>query len=160
MQTIIVVLAFGVFAAISYSDIKSFTIPNFLVAAVAVLGLTRVIVVGDLGAALYTIVVSVAVLIVAFLLFWRRLIGGGDAKLMAAAALLVGYHDLLAFLFLMSISGVLVSLAILVAHRYLPLWLGPRLTVLVPKGKLAVPYGVAIAAAGCVTLILQSSNLG
>ena len=57
----------------------------------------------------------------------------------------------------MGICGALVSLALLFIHNYLPLWLGPRLAVLMPKARLAVPYGVAIATAGTVTLLLQSS---
>jgi Flp pilus assembly protein protease CpaA len=56
----------------------------------------------------------------------------------------------------MGICGALISLAVLVIHRYLPLYAGPRLAVLLPKERLAVPYGVAIATAGSVTLFLQA----
>jgi prepilin peptidase CpaA len=159
LQTIILVLAVGLFAAVSYSDIKSLRIPNSLVAAVAILGLTRLIAVGDLSAALYTIAASVVVLIVAFLLFWRGLLGGGDAKLMAAVTVLVGHQGLTSFLFLMGICGGLVSFAVIVIHQYFPLFRGPRFAVLVPRARITVPYGVAIAAAGSLTLILQISNL-
>jgi prepilin peptidase CpaA len=117
-------------------------------------------VIGDVTVALYTIGASTIVFIAAFLLFWRGFVGGGDAKLIPATALLVGYHDLFSFLVLMSICGALVSLAILVIHRYLPLWLGPRLALLVPKARLAIPYGVAIAGGGIVTLLFQPSLLG
>ena len=100
---------------------------------------------------------SFALLTVGFVLFCEDFAGGGDAKLVAAAALLVIYHDLFAFLFFMGICGAVISLAALVIHRYPPLYLGPRLTVLLPKARLAVPYGIAIAAGGITTLLSQSS---
>jgi Flp pilus assembly protein protease CpaA len=51
----------------------------------------------------------------------------------------------------MSVAGVLLSVAILI-HNYRPLVSQPRLLV---SKNLPVPYGVAIAAAGIVTLLLQ-----
>lgn len=150
----------ALFVVAAYSDIKSLKISNALVAAVTMLGLFRLIAIADLTTALYTVGASVVVLSVTFLLFWRGFLGGGDAKLMAGTVLLIGYHDVISFLFLMSICGALVSIAILIIHRYLPLYLGPRLAVLVPKARPAVPYGVAIAAAGTATLLFQYSHLG
>jgi prepilin peptidase CpaA len=156
----ILVLGIALFIAAAYGDIKSLRIPNNLAIAVAVLGIVRLLVIGDLNTAIYTVGTCAIVFIVAFLLFWREILGGGDAKLLSATVLLVGYHDLLSFLFIMSICGALVSLAVLFVHRYLPLWLGPRLAVLVPKARLAVPYGVAIACGGIVTLLFEPSLLG
>jgi prepilin peptidase CpaA len=147
-----------VFAA--YGDIKRLRIPNMLVAAVAVLGVLRLFVIGDLTTAVYTVGSSVIIFIMTFLLFWRGLLGGGDVKLLGATVLLVGYHNLFSFLFLMSICGALVSLVILFIHRYLPLHLGPRIAVLVPTARLSVPYGVAIAGGAIVTLLFQHSLLG
>src|SRR5438270_74230 len=109
-------------------------------------------------------------------------IGGGDAKLIAGATLLVGYHDLFAFLFLMSLCGGVLALAVLGQHRIRP-WLQTlalsvaarqkpggwvmrhsRLSAALtgaadsgqPAKQLSVPYGVAIAAAGIITLGLQT----
>jgi Flp pilus assembly protein protease CpaA len=152
LQATILILGIVLFVVAAYGDIKTLRIPNALVIAVAILGLFRLIVIGDLSLALYTVGASVMLLTVTFLLFWRGLFGGGDAKLIAAAALLVGYHDLIGFLFTMSICGALVSLAVLVTH-----WRSEKPQL---KAKLAVPYGVAIATAGGVTLFLQSSLIG
>jgi prepilin peptidase CpaA len=160
MEKIVLIFGIALFAVAAYGDIRTLRIPNPLVITVAVLGLVRLVVIGDVTVALYTIGASTIVFIAAFLLFWRGFVGGGDAKLIPATALLVGYHDLFSFLVLMSICGALVSLAILVIHRYLPLWLGPRLALLVPKARLAIPYGVAIAGGGIVTLLFQPSLLG
>jgi prepilin peptidase CpaA len=156
LQNLITLVGIALFVFAAYGDVKTFRIPNLLVAAVAFLGIIRLIMISDPSVALYTVGASVALLVVGFVLFWQGFIGGGDAKLITAAALLIGYHDLLSFLLFMGICGAAISLAALVIHKYLPLYLGPRLTVLLPRARLAVPYGVAIATAGSVTLLLQS----
>jgi prepilin peptidase CpaA len=156
LQTIITLVGIGLFIFAAYGDVKSFRIPNAVVAAVALLGVTRLIVIGDPSVVLYTVGAAFIVLTVGFLLFWLGFCGGGDAKLVTAAALLVGYSDLFSFLLIMSICGGLFSLAVLVIRRYLPLWVGPSIAVHLPKARLSVPYGVAIAAGGVATLFFQS----
>jgi prepilin peptidase CpaA len=155
LETVILLLGVALFVVAAYGDVKTLKIPNTLVAAVTALGLLRLIVIGDLSVALYTVGASLLVFIVVFLLFWRGFVGGGDAKLMTATALLVGYHDLFNFLVLMSICGALISLAILFTPRSPQPQPQPQ-----PKARLAVPYGVAIAGGGIVTLLFQSSLLG
>ena len=159
MQNFITLVGIALFIVAACSDVKTFRIPNVSVVAVALLAVTRLIVIGDPSVAVYTIGASLIVLAIGFVLFWQGFVGGGDAKLITAAALLVGYHDLFSFLVFMGICGALISLAALVIHKYLPLYLGPRLATLLPKARLAVPYGVAIAAAGSVTLLFQSAFL-
>jgi len=159
LQTIITLVGIGLFIFAAYGDVKSFRIPNAVVAAITLHGVTRLIVIGDQSVALYTVGAAFIVLTVGFLLFWLGFCGGGDAKLVTAAELLVVYHRLLLFLFLMSICGGVFSLAVLIIHRYLPLWLGPSLALHLPKARVAVPYGVAIAAGGVATLFFQSSVL-
>jgi prepilin peptidase CpaA len=156
LQNLITLIGVTLFIVAAYSDVKSFRIPNTLVVAVAVLAVTRLIVIGDPSLALYTVGASFIVLVIGFVLFAQGFIGGGDAKLIAAAALLLGYHDLLPFLALMAICGAVISLATLAIHKFVPLYAGPRLATLLPKAKLAVPYGVAIATAGSVTLLFQT----
>jgi prepilin peptidase CpaA len=152
LETVILLLGIALFVAAAYGDVKTLRIPNALVAAVAALGVCRLIVIGDPSVALYTVGASVIIFIATFLLFWRGFVGGGDAKLMTAAALLVGYHDLSNFLVVMSLCGALVSLAILVMPRPSN---QPQ-----PKARLTVPYGAAIAGGGIVTLLFQSSLIG
>jgi prepilin peptidase CpaA len=159
LQTAILCAGIVLFVFVAYGDVRTLRIPNMLVAAVAALGVLRLIVIGDLSTAVYTVGATVVILIVTFLLFWRGLFGGGDAKLLSATILLVGHTDLFSFLFIMSICGALVTLAILFIQKCLPLYLGPRLAVCVPTARLSVPYGVAIATAAGVTLFFQSSVL-
>jgi len=159
LQTIITLVGIALFIVVAYSDFKTFRIPNFLVAAVALLGVTRLIVNGDPSIALYTVGASAALLVIGFLLFWQGIVGGGDAKLITAAALLVGYHDLFGFLASMGIAGAVISLVALVMQ-----WSSRQVIVASPdqqqpKAKLYVPYGVAIATSGGVTLFFQSPFL-
>jgi prepilin peptidase CpaA len=161
LEKSVLVLGIALFVVAAYGDVKTLRIPNPLVIAVAVLGLVRLLVIGDLNIALHTVGASLIVFIAAFLLFWRGFVGGGDAKLIAATALLVGYYNLFGFLVLMSLCGLLVTLAVLVTGFrgwWSQIHVGspePQ-----PKARLAVPYGVAIAGGGIVTLLFQPSLLG
>jgi prepilin peptidase CpaA len=148
-KTTILLLGIALFIVAAYRDVKTFRIPNLLVATIAWLAVTRLIVIGDWSLAVYTIGASVLVLVVGFLLFWQGIVGGGDAKLITAAALLVGSPALISFLLMMGICGAVVSVVALVIH-----WASKQ-----AKEKLIVPYGVAIATAGCITLFLQSPLL-
>ncbi len=158
MESVILLSGIALFVAAGYGDVKTLRIPNSLVIAVAALGLLRLILIGDLSVALSTLGASAIIFITTFLLFWRGFVGGGDAKLMTAAALLVGYHGLFNFLVLMSLCGALVSLAVL--------YMGWSSVVVtsdeqpLPKARLAVPYGAGIAGGAIVTLLFQSSLLG
>jgi prepilin peptidase CpaA len=92
------------------------------------------------------------VLIVAFTLFSRGWIGGGDAKLAAATALWFGFAHLLDYLLYASIFGGVLTV-LLVWFRMLPL---PQLLAsrewierLHHRGG-GVPYGIALAAGALV----------
>ena len=156
MQYVIPALGTALFAAAAYGDVRSRRIPNALAAAVAALGAARALLSGDPAAALLSIAAAAAVFAVGFLLFWRGLIGGGDVKLIAASVLLVGYNAISQFLLAMGLFGLVVTLAVLAADR---LGRRPALARTVgdtePATRLTVPYGVAIAASGILTLVTQ-----
>jgi len=194
VQTVVLILAIGVLAVVAYGDVRTRRIPNGLVYAIGVLGLVRMISAGDPIAAGYTLAAGAVMLVIGVLLFWRGMLGGGDAKLLAASVLLVGHHGLFDFLLVMSLCGVFLVLAVLAADRlgpwlqHLPATLGldgapVRLAVRVqdrldrwlrqvPRGvpdieetsgtpsRRSVPYGVAIAAAGVLILVLQNAGTG
>jgi len=163
VQTIILVLAIAILAVIAYGDMRTRRIPNALAVVIAMLGLVRMILVHDPVAAGQTFAAGIAVFAAAILLFSRGVIGGGDAKLVAATALLIGHHDLFGFLFLMSLCGAPLALAILTRDKLGPrLWCRPRHPATPPLATAAspmpstVPYGAAIAAAGVMVLILRT----
>jgi prepilin peptidase CpaA len=99
-----------------------------------------------------------------FAMFRCGAIGGGDAKMIPATALLIGYRDLLDFLFLMSLCGGALALATIAVENLgwplkrlwqvadLPTSAETDRVRIPPKGS-TVPYGFAVAAAGVITLI-------
>lgn len=78
-------------------------------------------------------------------LFALKLLGGGDVKLMAAAALWLGMNSLGLYLLLVSVAGAALTL-VLLALRPALAGLGERMPVLRPRA--GIPYGIAIAAGG------------
>jgi Flp pilus assembly protein protease CpaA len=197
LQTTILVLAAGLLAFGGLGDLRNRRIPNVLCLVIAALGLARLILAGDPIAAGYTLGAGGAIFVAAFILVACGAVGGGDAKLLGAAALLVGYRGLVDFLFLMSLCGaVLGAIAIgraLVWAKFSP-WLDyakivasfswtrlasindtqgrlgswlhqdPTNAGRVGSGeakptRLTVPYGVAIAVAGIITLTLQTNPI-
>jgi prepilin peptidase CpaA len=161
LQTAIFFLGGVIFAFVAISDMRTRRIPNGFIVAILALAAVRMALIGTPTSALYTLLASAAVFVATFLLFWRGLLGGGDVKLIGATGLLIGYHDLFEFLFVMSICGALIALAIFAGDR-LGLQRGPGATAAdqehrEPPDRLTVPYGIAIALAATFTLYIQST---
>ena len=89
-------------------------------------------------------------LAVGVFMFSRGWFGGGDAKLLAAAALWLGFDPLFEYLIIVSIAGgVLVMLILLYRGMPPPLWLcGQEWAMRLHKKAGAIPYGIALAVAG------------
>lgn len=99
--------------------------------------------------ALKHVAVGAAVLAAGIVLFSLGWMGGGDVKLMAAAALWLGYDHIATFFFSVSLLGGLLALAVLAYRRLVPeavvastVW-AARLH----KQGGGIPYGIAIAGA-------------
>ena len=159
LQKTIAFVAIALLVVAAYSDIRTFKISNVLVLTIAALGIVRLILLGDPIAAIYAIGVALFVFLIGLLLFSRGLVGAGDVKLLMATVLLIRYPDLLPFFLRMSIIGALLSVVILVLRSYVPLFLGPRVGSYLTTIR-AVPYGVAIAGAGIMTILLQPLLFG
>jgi len=91
--------------------------------------------------------IGAAVLVANMLLFYLRLVGGGDAKLLAAAAVWVGYEQLMPFVVYVTVFGGALALVLLAFRRMpaaaLPL---PSWAIRLHNPSEGMPYGVAIAA--------------
>ncbi|WP_421792853.1 A24 family peptidase [Hyphobacterium sp.] len=136
-------------------DAMSFTIPNWLVGAMA---LTFPLAAGLLGLGWMEFGIHVGVGVVALLigmaLFAPGWIGGGDAKLIAAAALWFGFPDALIFLAKSALMGGVLAVALIMLRRAAPATGLPQrwLTgTLLAEGAPA-PYGIALAAGAMWTL--------
>ncbi len=164
MHSAVLAVAVGILVVVAYEDVRTRRIPNALSLATAALGLARIAFAADLIDAGYTLAAAIVIFAITFALFQRGAIGGGDAKILPATVLLIGYPELLGFLFLMSLCGGVLALATLAAER-LDLsfgrfrWRGHvSSTGQSDRGRVAskgstVPYGVAVATAGVITLI-------
>jgi len=143
----------GVFAALvivaALKDLTSYTIPNWISAVLALAFLPAALL---MGAEPLQIAIAVGVgfgmLVLGVVMFALRWLGGGDAKLMAAASLWIGLPGLAPFVLCTGLVGGALALVLLALRSA---WLRPfaaagppwvdRLAT--PGG--ATPYGVAIA---------------
>jgi prepilin peptidase CpaA len=89
------------------------------------------------------------VLLLAFGLFARGWIGGGDAKLAAATALWLGFDHLLPYVIYASVFGGALTIVLLQFRLApLPVWLASEPWVQrLHRKEGGVPYGIALAAA-------------
>jgi prepilin peptidase CpaA len=135
------------------SDLFTMTISNKLSLALVAAFFLLVVVTGMGFAAIGMHLAAAAlVLIVSFLLFTQGWIGGGDAKLAAAAALWFGFGYLLDFLVYASLLGGALTL-VLIQFRRLPLpgLLARQHWIMRLHDKAGgVPYGIALAAAALI----------
>jgi prepilin peptidase CpaA len=94
--------------------------------------------------------VGALTLVFTFTLFSFNLFGGGDAKLLAAAALWMGPDHVLHLIVYMTLFGGALSLLILGYRRYVPAheWSLPGWAARLHVKGGGIPYGIAIAAAG------------
>ncbi|MBC8241624.1 MAG: prepilin peptidase [Alphaproteobacteria bacterium] len=111
---------------------------------------------------LWAFVVGALMLVAAIVMFALRIMGGGDGKLLASAALWTGHEQLLAFLLLTTLAGGILAVALLL-YRGLPLasrFAGVTVLRQLYEKKREVPYAIAIGAAGLIMyphlLILRS----
>ncbi len=138
------------------SDIATMTIPNWVSIVIALaFPITALISALALSAIGWHLAFGFAVLAITFGLFQFGVLGGGDAKLIAAAAVWTGIGAFGAFAFWTSLAGGVLALTLLLARAMIapdqtrPTFLNRLLT---RRG--GIPYGVAIAVGGLAVLHL------
>jgi prepilin peptidase CpaA len=157
-MSIILPLLLAVFPALvivaALKDATSFTIPNWISIALA-LAFAPAALAGGLsleGFGLH-LAVGFAALVAGIAMFALRWIGGGDAKLFAAASLWLGLAPMPQFLIVTALAGgglalALVNLRSNWARSLIPA--GPAWVERLREPKGDAPYGVAIAAGALV----------
>jgi prepilin peptidase CpaA len=141
----------AVMAFAALSDLFTMTIAN-RVSLVLVGGFALLAALGGMNAAdvLWHAAAAASVLVVTFVLFaW---IGGGDAKLAAAAVLWIGFAHLADYLLYASLLGGAL-IVLLLQFRALPLTrmlVGRQWAERLHRRGGGVPYGIALAAAALV----------
>lgn len=150
MSAVLVMIVLpGLLALAAAWDLVSYTIPNRLSLALIAAFLAFVVLSGlPLPAFGGHLAAGVVALAAGFCLFAAGYIGGGDAKLFAAACLWFGFSDMFFYTLVAALFGGVLTLTILMARRVaLPAGLS-RQTWLVRlhDGRSGIPYGVALAA--------------
>lgn len=135
--------------AAASGDVLTLRIPNWLTVLIAVLFVPAAMVAGMSWPAIgLHLLAGFLLLIAGFGLFSAGIFGGGDAKLLAAAATWIGWPAMLPFLFWTSLSGGVLALLVLA-------WRSARKrSPEAPSSwrQAAVPYGVALAAGAILAL--------
>jgi prepilin peptidase CpaA len=141
----------GLMAVAAFEDFRRLVIPNAVVLGLC--GLWPIYLAAspnfDLAGAIGAAGCAVAVFIAGALLFSRGLVGGGDVKLLAAAALWAGPATTPALVIATAIFGGLLSLAVLSSAM-----LRGGFMPATAASPAAVPYGAAIAAAAVFVTLL------
>jgi prepilin peptidase CpaA len=156
LAELLVLVVFPVLLAVAAGwDLATYLIPNWLPAALVLTFLAFAAVAAMPWAMFGTHVLAGALALAAgFALFAFGVIGGGDAKLFAAIALMVGFHDLAGYALVASLFGGMLTVALLALRQFpLPqLLAGQNWIVKLHDAASGVPYGVALAA-GAVALL-------
>ena len=134
----------------TFTDLFTMTIPNKIVMAL-LLGFVVLAPLSGMSTetALWSVGVSVAVLVVGFTLFSFGAMGGGDAKLMAASALWFGTELTMSYLLLTCLLGGALTILILLA-RQIPLPVGMLNVTWINRlhdSREGIPYGAALGPA-------------
>lgn len=130
-------------------DLFTLTIPNRVSVALVAGFFAAALVTGMSWQALGGhIAVGGAVLLIGFMLFAFGYVGGGDAKLLAAAALWFGTSQVLAYLMMVAVAGGMLAVLVLLYRAIIP----PPFLMKQPWAlrlhdrKSGIPYGLALAA--------------
>lgn len=135
------------------SDLASMTIPNRLVATLAIAYFAFALAAGwPVDFMAVHALTGTAVLLITFGCFAAGWMGGGDAKLIAAAAVWLGPTPaLLSFAIWTSLLGGVLTLAFLLARACLSPTTGLASVDRLLRADTGIPYGVAIGGAGLIT---------
>jgi prepilin peptidase CpaA len=141
------------------SDLRTYRIPNKLVLAVALLFVLAAPMAGmPMEIVLWHLLAGASLFALGYGLFCAGMIGGGDAKLVAAAALWIGWTALPHFLLYTALAGGALAIGMLVWEF---IRMHVELTANNPEASLIkrvtslkpdLPYGVAIALGACAAL--------
>lgn len=139
-----------IFAAVS--DVATMKIPNWVSIALAAAFPIYALIAGmawtEIG---WHLAFGFAVLIVGYLLFQINVMGGGDAKLIAAASVWTGVGSFGAFALWTALAGGALAIILMFARKAVqPSDARPAFVNRLLKPRGGVPYGVAIAAGGLV----------
>jgi prepilin peptidase CpaA len=161
VQSVALCFFTAVMAVAAVEDFRRLTIPNLLPLLLCVSWPLYAVAVPGSGGMLGAAGCALAVFLGGAVLFARGWLGGGDVKLLSAATLWAGAPQTLGLLVLTGLLGGVLALLLLspLGRKLVPA-AGARSGDFqpdlpdAPADAIPVPYGIAIAAAGLITVIL------
>jgi prepilin peptidase CpaA len=151
--------------AAAVCDIRRRIIPDELVLTTAIAGFVLRALHFQVGPLMASLGVAIVLLLLMGELARRGIVGGGDAKLIAAASLVLPVSGVPAQLLHIALAGGLVALAYLakalVQSRQTETAAAstPGTTAPVPLLTKSIPYGAAIMIGTAVSLVLQEASI-
>ncbi len=150
LDAIALLIFAGLLLYAAASDAASLIIPNWVSAALALafppLALADGLPLDQIGV---HAAFGFGALIVTFFLFQANVIGGGDAKLIAAVGVWTGAAGFLTFLLSAAIAGGVMAAALMVLRSRVPYLPGaPGFVNRLLEHKAGMPYGLAILVGG------------
>jgi prepilin peptidase CpaA len=136
------------------SDIARMIIPNWvsiaLLVSFPIFALATGMQLSEIG---WHLLFGLAILAIGFVLFAFNIFGGGDAKLLAGAAVWTGITAFMPLLYWTLVAGGVMALVLVAARQFVPQAEGyPRFVNHLLKKQNGIPYGVAIMVGGLVAL--------
>lgn len=136
------------------NDLYEFKIPNWI--SVALFGsffIAALLLRAPVSFALEGVMIGVGALALGFCLFAFKIVGGGDAKLLAAVAPWIGTAGLMSFLVNMAFSGGALAVALLAFRKTpaLPIYAQAPWIMRLHSRPKDIPYAVAIAAGALIS---------
>jgi prepilin peptidase CpaA len=135
-------------SAAAYCDVRYRTIPNWLNLAIAVLGIAATWLVAGIDAVPFSLAHFALALVIGMVAFALKMWGGGDAKFYAATAAWFSLRQFPSLIIAVSLAGLVLLVAWLVSSRV-------RRRESSSGRKAQLPYGLAIAVGGIVTMVLS-----
>jgi prepilin peptidase CpaA len=155
LQVVILTIFPALLIIAAVSDLLTFKIPNWI--SFGLLGLF--VVVAPFSGLSWLIVTShlvlgVVLLLVGMVMFSMNLLGGGDAKLLAAVGLWTGWLALPVYLLWAAMVGGILALTLMM-FRKAPLVAGMKATPWIARlhdEQAGIPYGIALSAGALIAL--------
>jgi prepilin peptidase CpaA len=149
----------GLMMAAAFEDLRRLMIPNVLPLALCVLWPLYILPAVTLAGVLSAVGCALLIFVAGALCFSRGFLGGGDVKLLTAATLWAGPAQTVSLLVLTGVLGGVLALFLLVppgAHiaSLARAKLGPADESPEHRLNTPVPYGIAIAAAAMIVILL------
>ena len=156
LQAVLLAVCPALLIVAALKDATSYTIPNWISLALIAAFFPAALALGlPLSAVGLHLAVGLVALVAGMTMFALGWIGGGDAKVFAAAGLWLGWPAVTSFVLVTAVAGgalalILLAMRSILLRRYVasgPAWLSR----LAEPGE-NVPYGVAICIGGLVAL--------